>query len=167
LVKNLLDFCYKILHEWWFESRVTRFGIFSPFVRLAISVFFKIPPLEYEIILIKYGLATLGTIFLLNHLVALFLTRMWQAPDWMPRGQFLTTWVAPPGWSFPLGLKLAPRVELCPLGGLFNPLFTPLLRRRKGQTEGLHPWGITSSLGDKVNPWEPTSLLGVKFRPQG
>jgi hypothetical protein len=33
------------------------------------------------------------------------------------RGQFLTTWFAP-------GVKFAPRVELCPLGGMFTPSFT-------------------------------------------
>jgi hypothetical protein len=80
--------------------------------------------------------------------------------------QFLTTLVGPQGRGevCPLGANLAPRCELCYLGVLFTPSFTPrgehslMFRRTKGQTEGLHPWGITSLLGDKFHPWGPTMI---------
>jgi hypothetical protein len=34
-----------------------------------------------------------------------------------------TPW--PPEWTSPLVVNLAPRGEICPLGGMFTPLFTP------------------------------------------
>jgi hypothetical protein len=38
------------------------------------------------------------------------------------RGQFLTTLVGPQGCSFPLGVNLAARVELCPVPrGIVHP----------------------------------------------
>jgi hypothetical protein len=75
------------------------------------------------------------------------------------RGQFLTTLVAPP----PQGLfprpELGPRDELCSLGRLFTPSFTPrgepslMFRRMKGPTESLHHWGIYSHpYGENFTP---------------
>jgi hypothetical protein len=46
-------------------------------------------------------------------------------PAQVTDNQFLTTWFAPQGWSLPLGVNLAPRGELCPLGGMFTPSITP------------------------------------------
>jgi hypothetical protein len=66
----------------------------------------------------------------------------------------LTTLFLPPGVILAPGVNLAPRGELCHLGVLFTPSFTPrdeqyvMFRRTEGQTEGLHPWVITSPLGD-------------------
>jgi hypothetical protein len=46
-----------------------------------------------------------------------------------------------------LGVNLAPRGEICPLGGMFTPSFTPrgehsvLFRRMEGQTENFTPRG--------------------------
>jgi hypothetical protein len=77
-----------------------------------------------------------------------------------------------PGVKFCPRGEMAPSGELCPLGG-FTPLFTPraehslMFRGMKVRTEGFHPWGITSPLGDKVHPWGPTSPLGANFTPGG
>jgi hypothetical protein len=66
---------------------------------------------------------------------------------------------------------LGTRDEICPLGGMYTPSFTPrgdhtwLFRRMEGQTENftprdnftprekIHPWGTTSPLGSKFAPW--------------
>jgi hypothetical protein len=60
--------------------------------------------------------------------------------DTMLRGLFWTI------RSLPLGVKLAPRGELWPLGGMFTSLITPrgkqslvLYRNMEGRVEGLHP----------------------------
>jgi hypothetical protein len=92
-------------------------------------------------------------------------------------GQCLTTSVSPRvnfsprgGWTLPPGVNFAPWGELCPLGGLFTPSFTPrgahslMVRRTKGRTEGLHPWEITSPLGKNFTSWGPISTLGVKLK---
>jgi hypothetical protein len=42
-----------------------------------------------------------------------------------------------------------------------------MLRRMKGQTDGLYPWEIISPLGYKFYPWGPTSPLRVIFGPGG
>jgi hypothetical protein len=55
--------------------------------------------------------------------------------------------VRPQEWSLPLGVKLAPSGELCPLEGMFTPSFTPrgehskLFRRMEGRTEKFTPTG--------------------------
>jgi hypothetical protein len=66
-----------------------------------------------------------------------------------PRRIFLTS---------PLGprVNLSPRSEICPLGGMFNPSFTPrgdhsLLFRRRGGRE-FHPQRKKSPLGDNFAP---------------
>jgi hypothetical protein len=57
------------------------------------------------------------------------------------RGPFLTLPLAP------LGVNLAPRGEICPLGVKFTPSFTPrgehslLFRRMEGRTENFTPRG--------------------------
>jgi hypothetical protein len=67
------------------------------------------------------------------------------------RGPFLTS-------------PLAPRREICPLGEMFTPSFTPrgehslLFRRMEGRTENFTPRGHNSPLGDKFAP-------RVKFYP--
>jgi hypothetical protein len=54
--------------------------------------------------------------------------------------------------EFAPGVELGPWGELCILGGMFTPSFTPrsedslLFRKMEGQTEGLDP------LGDKFTP---------------
>jgi hypothetical protein len=56
------------------------------------------------------------------------------------------------------GLNLAPRVEICPLGGIFTLSFTPrgeqslLFRRMEGRTENFTPRGQNSPLGDNHAP---------------
>jgi hypothetical protein len=51
------------------------------------------------------------------------------------------------GISSPLGVNLGPRGEICPLGGMFTPSFTPrgqhslLFRRMEGRTENFTPRG--------------------------
>jgi hypothetical protein len=78
----------------------------------------------------------------------------------------------PQGRTSPLGVNLAPRGEICPLEGMFTPLFTPrgehslLFRRMEGRRENftpkgkLHPRGHNSPLGDNFAP-------GVKVFPKG
>jgi hypothetical protein len=70
--------------------------------------------------------------------------------------------------GLPLGVKFAPRGELCPLlYVLFTPSFTPrgehslIFRRTKGRTEGISPWGITSPLEANLTPG------GSHFAPRG
>jgi hypothetical protein len=69
------------------------------------------------------------------------------------RGPFLTS-------------PLAPRGEICPLGGMFTPLFTPrgehslLFRRMEGQTENFTP-------GDNFTPGGQLRSWGSKFAPRG
>jgi hypothetical protein len=66
----------------------------------------------------------------------------------------------------PLGFTLTPRGELCPLGGMFTPLFTPrgehdlLFSRMEGQTENLPP-------GDNFTSKGQSSFLGDNFTPGG
>jgi hypothetical protein len=49
--------------------------------------------------------------------------------------------------GLPPGVKFAPRGELCPIGEMFTPLFTPrgestlLFRRIEGRSKELHTWG--------------------------
>jgi hypothetical protein len=40
--------------------------------------------------------------------------------------KFIITFVGPQGRSYPVGVNLAHRGELWPLGVLFTPLFTPI-----------------------------------------
>jgi hypothetical protein len=53
----------------------------------------------------------------------------------------------PQGWTSLQGVNLAPRGEICHLGGMFTPSFTPrgdhsqLFRRTVGQTENFTPRG--------------------------
>jgi hypothetical protein len=74
------------------------------------------------------------------------------------RPVFLTTWFASRG-------------ELCFLGGIFTPSFTPrgehslLFRRMEGRTE-TSPQVINSPLGDKVHYGGLLHLLGSKFAPR-
>jgi hypothetical protein len=70
-------------------------------------------------------------------------------------------------------VNLAPRGWLCPLGILFIPSFTPrgeqslMFRIMKRLTEGLHPWGITSLLGDIFYPCILCNFTpGVNFAPR-
>jgi hypothetical protein len=56
-------------------------------------------------------------------------------------------------WGPFLTSPLVPRGEICPLGVMFTPSFTPwgehsLLFQKNG---GSHPQGISSPLGDKVH----------------
>jgi hypothetical protein len=53
---------------------------------------------------------------------------------------------------------LAPRGELCPIGGIFTLSFTPrgehyCLKELRGEQILSPPGGITSPLGAKVCPW--------------
>jgi hypothetical protein len=63
---------------------------------------------------------------------------------------FLTT-------GLPPGVKFAPRDELCPLGRMFTPPFTPRgelhssVYKNGGANKEIHPQGITSPLGDKIH----------------
>jgi hypothetical protein len=65
----------------------------------------------------------------------------------------------PQEWPKPLGVNLAPRGEICPLGVMFAPSFTLtgehylLFRRMEGRTENFTPRGQTSPLGDNFAPW--------------
>jgi hypothetical protein len=80
------------------------------------------------------------------------------------RGPFLTS-------------PLAPRGEICPLGGMFTPSFTPrdecslLFRRMEGTTENftprkyLHPQEISSPPGNIFTPRGQNSSLGDNFAP--
>jgi hypothetical protein len=76
-------------------------------------------------------------------------------------------------WGPFLTSPLAPRGEICPLGGMFTPSFTPrgehslLVRRMEGRTENFIPQGITTPPGDTVHPWGTSSSLGSKFAPWG
>jgi hypothetical protein len=69
------------------------------------------------------------------------------------RGSFLTS---------PLGMNLAPRSKICPLGGMFTPLFTP----GGGALYCLEEWRgeqIISPPGDYFTPREQNSPLGNNF----
>jgi hypothetical protein len=80
--------------------------------------------------------------------------------------------VCPLGWSLPLGVNLASRGELCPVGGIFTPSFTPsgehslLFKRMEGQTVNFTPRDNFTP-GVKIHSWGTTSPLGVKFAPRG
>jgi hypothetical protein len=81
--------------------------------------------------------------------------------------------------------ELGPQSELCPLGGLFTPSFTPrgehphCLEEWRGEQRvftprgQLHPWGPTSPLEanftprGQLHPWRPTSSPGCKISPLG
>jgi hypothetical protein len=97
---------------------------------------------------------------------------------WGSEASFHNT-VCPQGWNLPPRGELGPQSEICLLGGMFTPLFTPrgehsLLYRtlttvyKNGvANKEFHPQGITSPLGDKNHNWETTSPLGVKGCPWG
>jgi hypothetical protein len=80
----------------------------------------------------------------------------------------------PQEWNRPLVVNLAPRDEICPLGGMFTPSFTPrvntlyCLEEWRAKRE-FHPQGIISypAPGDKIHLWGTTSALGTKFAPRG
>jgi hypothetical protein len=75
----------------------------------------------------------------------------------------------PQGRTSPLGVNLALRGEICPLGGMFTPSFTPrgkhylLFRRMEGQTE-FHPQGTKFTPGGQLRPWGLSLAQGVKLR---
>jgi hypothetical protein len=75
----------------------------------------------------------------------------------------------PQGWTSPPGVNLATRGELCPLGEMFTPSFTPrdehspLFRRTEGQNR-ISPPGDNFTPGDKIHPWRWSLPLGAKFR---
>jgi hypothetical protein len=78
---------------------------------------------------------------------------------WPVRGPFLT-------------LPLAPRGEICLLGEMFTPSFTPrgehslLFRRMEGRSENFTPRGFLQPyIGHKVHSWGTTSPLWVKVCP--
>jgi hypothetical protein len=94
--------------------------------------------------------------------------------------------LVPQGWTCPPGVNLSPRGELdtqgwtwppmgelCTLGESFNPSFnprsenSPMFRRTEGQSEGLHPWGITPLIGANLTPVGHISPLGANFIPGG
>jgi hypothetical protein len=89
-------------------------------------------------------------------------------PNIAPRGPFLTS-------------PLAPRGEICPIGGMFTHLFTPegeqslLFRRMEGRTDNFTPRGHNSPLWAKFSPrgevkngpLRITSALGDKIHPRG
>jgi hypothetical protein len=74
-------------------------------------------------------------------------------------------------------VKLTPRGEICFLGGMFTPSFTPkgehptvYLEEWRGKQRISHPGkttprGETSPTGDKIHPWGTTSLLESKLAP--
>jgi hypothetical protein len=88
--------------------------------------------------------------------------RIWEAS--------FNNWVCPRGWSLPLGVNVAHRDEICPLGVNVHPFFSPPVHRwtlgtvsKNGrENREFHPQGITSPLGVKSYPCGTTSPLGVK-----
>jgi hypothetical protein len=71
------------------------------------------------------------------------------------------------GLNLPLGVNLAPRSELCPLGGMFTVSFAPrgehslLFRRMEGQKQTIsHPRDNFTPVG-QLRPW------GSKFALRG
>jgi hypothetical protein len=89
----------------------------------------------------------------------------WHSSSSSPTRLQLTIGTWGPFWTS----TLAPRDEICPLGEMFTPSFTPrgkhsLLLRR---IENVNPQGINSPPGDKIHPWGTTSPLGSKFAPRG
>jgi hypothetical protein len=87
------------------------------------------------------------------------LTRVAQC-DPVFRGPFLTS---------PREVNLAPRGEICPLGGMFIPSITPrgehclLFRRMEGQTENFTPRGQFTP-GGQLRPRGQSLPLGAKLR---
>jgi hypothetical protein len=77
--------------------------------------------------------------------------------------------LGPQGITSPLGVNLAPRGEIFPLGGMFTPSFTPrgehslLFRRMEGQTES-HPQRTKFTPGGQIRPWGQSLAPGVKLR---
>jgi hypothetical protein len=83
--------------------------------------------------------------------------------------------VCPLGRGLPLGVNLAPRGEICPLGEMFTPLFTPRgehslqFRRMEGRTENFTPGGNfthrgqNSPLRDNFAPRGQSLSSGVKY----
>jgi hypothetical protein len=75
-------------------------------------------------------------------------------------------------WGPFLTSPLAPRGEICHLGGMFTPSFASggkhslLFRRMVGRTENFTLQGITSPPGYKIHYWGTTSSLGSKFAPR-
>jgi hypothetical protein len=67
-------------------------------------------------------------------------------------------------------VNLSSRGEICPLGGMFTPSFTPrgehslLFRRMGGQTENFTPGDNFTPRGQN-SPWGTNSPLGSKFAP--
>jgi hypothetical protein len=70
--------------------------------------------------------------------------------------------VCPPGWSLTLGMKLAPKGDLCPLRGMFNPSFTPQERTLNCLEEWRDKQRI-SPPGDSFTPMGQNSLLRDNF----
>jgi hypothetical protein len=72
----------------------------------------------------------------------------------------------PQGRTLPLGVNLAPRGEICPLGGMFTLLYTLrgehslLFRRMEGEQRISPP-------GDNFTPRGRNSPLGDNFAPGG
>jgi hypothetical protein len=83
-------------------------------------------------------------------------------------GPFLTSpWQ---GWISTLGVNLAPRGEICPLGGMFNPSFTLrdehyiyYLEEWRGE-QRISPPGDKIHPGGQIRPWGQSLPLGVKLR---
>jgi hypothetical protein len=80
-------------------------------------------------------------------------------------GPFLTS---------PLGMNLAPRGEICPLGDMFTPSFTPcqgwtLLRRMEGWIsppwDNFTPEGTKFTPGGQLRPWVKVNN-GAQLEPQ-
>jgi hypothetical protein len=81
-----------------------------------------------------------------------------------------------PFLNLPLGVNLAPMGEICPLGRMFTPSFTPkgdhslLFRVMEGRTynfiprELLHPQGTKFNLGGQLRPWGQSLPPGAKLR---
>jgi hypothetical protein len=71
----------------------------------------------------------------------------------------------PQGWTSPLGVKLTPRGVMCPLGGIFTPLFTPT---KGGTLYRLEEWmgeQRISPPGDNFTPRGQNSPLGDNVAP--
>jgi hypothetical protein len=89
--------------------------------------------------------------------IILIATTEIESPKWL---YFLTSHLVPRG-DFTLGVKLAPRGEICYLGGMFIPSFTPTLyclEEWRGEQRISLP-------GDNFTPREQKSPLGVKVCP--
>jgi hypothetical protein len=80
--------------------------------------------------------------------------------------------VCPQGLRLHLKVNLAPRSELCPLGGMFTPSFTPrgehslLFRRLERQTENLTPRD-NFNLAPMSELCPQCGMFTPKFTPRG